>query len=110
MMPPSTSGTATRSHRVGRSREDQAMKGRPQRCSIIPPRVAGPDILKSAATLPGAAPAPMPTMQTGGSNSENRVTAKPAEKDRDPEPRRSLIVFRLPCGARVEGVRAEKDI
>src|SRR5437016_4312758 len=33
---PSTSGRATRSQALGRSRDGQAMRGRPQRCSINP--------------------------------------------------------------------------
>src|SRR5438552_6208632 len=33
---PSTSGSATRSHKLGRSRDGQAIRGRPQRCSMLP--------------------------------------------------------------------------
>src|SRR5271167_5242833 len=33
---PSTIGSATRSQKLGRSRDGQAMRGRPQRCSMLP--------------------------------------------------------------------------
>src|SRR5438045_9619799 len=33
---PSTIGSATRSQKLGRSRDGQAIRGRPQRCSMIP--------------------------------------------------------------------------
>src|ERR1700732_3043240 len=33
---PSTIGSATRSHKLGRSRDGQAIRGRPQRCSMLP--------------------------------------------------------------------------
>src|ERR1700747_32617 len=33
---PSTMGSATRSQKLGRSRDGQAIRGRPQRCSMLP--------------------------------------------------------------------------
>src|ERR1700719_2842696 len=33
---PSTIGSATRSHKLGRSRDGQAIRGKPQRCSMLP--------------------------------------------------------------------------
>src|SRR5260370_19972512 len=33
---PSTIGSATRSQKLGRSRDGQAIRGRPQRCSMLP--------------------------------------------------------------------------
>src|SRR5438105_68361 len=33
---PSTIGSATRSHKLGRRRDGQAIRGRPQRCSMLP--------------------------------------------------------------------------